>query len=68
MKIVKICVECGHRAPVHRGIGTESWCKDCSHLAPEVRIPVIKPKPGRTVFTGEGEKINESKEPETRRV
>jgi hypothetical protein len=70
MKTVRHCQECGYRRPVHIGIGTRYWCKDCAHLAPETP----KPKEGR-VTDGRvriryklGEEENESKEPETRRI
>ena len=70
MKEVKKCSECGNRAPIHIGVGSQYWCKDCAHLAPETP----KPNSGK-VTDGRirnrfklGEEEHESKEPETRRI
>ena len=70
MKTVKKCSECDNRAPIHIGIGTRYWCKDCAHLAPETP----KPKKGM-VLDGRvriryklGEEEYESKESEARRI
>ena len=67
MKTVRHCQECGYRRPVHIGIGTRYWCKDCAHLAPEPP----KPKQGM-VLDGRiriryklGEEEDESKESKT---
>ena len=70
MRTVKKCSECGNRAPIHIGIGTRYWCKDCAHLAPET------PKPKKKVVSDGrvriryklGEVKDESKESKTRRV
>ncbi len=45
MIIAETCAECGHRAPVHKGIGTKYWCKECAHLAPEPTKFAKKPPP-----------------------
>jgi len=49
MRIVKKCIECGHKRPISRGHGNKFWCEDCLYLAddlPEVvtKEPVTKRK------------------------
>jgi len=70
MRIAKKCTECGKKALVHIGMGSKHWCKACAHLAPSTPKPSLEPvDDGRIkIKFNLGEKIDESKEPETRGI